>query len=661
MFPTTTKNKILIISALLVLTGFSAIVASMIYASYSHAREAVLSNARLLAERESGKVSRQIEQAYLSARSLGDAAIAVKNHQPGGARELLSAMTRAELDSNPDAIGYWLDWEPNALDNRDSEFAGKEHNDETGRSGVYWLRKNGKIDVVWGGSGVDQVAYYTQPLKTARPFMTEPYIDEDVKILMGTVSVPLLSNGKVLGVAGCDMGLAQLTEVAARVKPFDSGFMTLYSSGGLVLAGPAGTTPGKADEALPSDARQAIKAGDEYSYASSDGFQHFLVPVKVQGIANSWSVRISIPLDVALAPVKAAAWQSIGSSVLILLVILVVLGMVVQRLLAPLDTLQRAMSDLSNGSGDLTRQLPANTQDEIGKAASAFNHFTDSLRHMLLEVRTTADTVRHAVHDLSEEIGHISAGSSQQAMAANATAASIEQLSVSISHIADSVRSAENEARNTGEVSESASQTVAEAVAEINRISATIKELAQVLGSLEGRSNEISSIIGVISDIADQTNLLALNATIEAARAGEQGRGFAVVADEVRKLAERTSVATREIGAMITAIQSESRSAVSSMATAMTQVEHGVGLADNAAVAIRQIHDHTRSMANTMGDIAVATGEQSTASQQIALHIEQIHSMVHQNDESVKKTEENTRELADTGSSLSAMMARFTL
>jgi methyl-accepting chemotaxis protein/methyl-accepting chemotaxis protein-2 (aspartate sensor receptor) len=182
-----------------------------------------------------------------------------------------------------------------------------------------------------------------------------------------------------------------------------------------------------------------------------------------------------------------------------------------------------------------------------------------------------------------------------------------------------------------------------------------------VLGGLEDRSQQISSIVNVIKDIADQTNLLALNAAIEAARAGEQGRGFAVVADEVRKLAERTARSTVEIGGMIAAIQQESRQASGNMETALQQVNHGVSLASQAAGSINRIRDDTRQVVASIGDIATATAEQSSASQEIAHHIEQIHSMVQQTDHAVQSAHSDTEGLRRLADEMEQLIGRFRL
>ncbi len=319
------------------------------------------------------------------------------------------------------------------------------------------------------------------------------------------------------------------------------------------------------------------------------------------------------------------------------------------------------MAGLGDGNGDLTRELRIESHDEIGRSAGAFNRFTALLRNMMVEVRDMAGTVEASSNDLGVDINRIVASSGRQSEAAHATAASVEQLSVSITHIADSVRSAESLTQQSGTLSDQAATKVELASHEIGRIAETVRQLSTTVGELDARSSQISSIVNVIRDIADQTNLLALNAAIEAARAGEQGRGFAVVADEVRKLAERTAVATQEIRGMIGTIQTESRAASGNVEGALALVDNGVALTEEVAQAIRQINQHIGEVIDTIGGIAQTTAEQSAASQQIAHHIENIHDMLQHTDEAVHQVQGHTATLESRGSALTRLIGRFKL
>ena len=658
---TTIRSKMLAGSAALIFVGFSLLIGANSYSNYQQARQAALGSAELLAQREAGNVQRLLESSFNTVQALSEDAMAVRQGQQANPRALISEMTKRQLPHNPDAVGYWVIWEPDALDGKDKELAGSEHNDKTGRAGVYWFTKGGKVDVVWGAEGVDDSDYYKTPKASGNPMLTEPYVDPDIKILMGTLSIPLLADGKAIGVTGVDLALGHLQELAAKIKPYDSGFMSLYSNKAVLLGGPDKALIGKPDNALPAEAKEAILKGQPYQYETGDGNRHFVMPVTVGAIAAPWAVRISIPLEAALAPAKAALWQSIIISAAILALIMLLMGMGISLSLRPLSRLQRAMSELSDGTGDLTRQLQGNGKDEIGQAAAAFNRFTGLLHNMMVNVKGHADDLSSSVHGLAGDIRHIRSSSAQQSEAANATAASVEQLSVSISHIADSTRSAEGLAQEAGELSRQVAGSVHSTAAEIGQIAATVRALSDVMASLQTRSADISSIVNVIRDIADQTNLLALNAAIEAARAGEQGRGYAAVAEEVGKLAERTAQATLEIGGMISSIQQETGRASGSMDGALAQVDSGVRLARAAADSISLITDNTQQVVRTVGDIAVATAEQSTASQEIAQHIESIHNMLQRTDESVAQAHDATECLKTLGDELERLIGRFKL
>ena len=277
--------------------------------------------------------------------------------------------------------------------------------------------------------------------------------------------------------------------------------------------------------------------------------------------------------------------------------------------------------------GDLTRRVKLDSSDELGNIGQRFNAAGDHLRGVMVNVEQSAAQVFSAVAALQNASRQIAHDSDQESESVQATAAAIEQITVSITHVADSSTEASKAAAEGVKVSEAGEHTVHQAAKEMKSIALSVGESAALIEGLNDRARQISSIVGVISDIADQTNLLALNAAIEAARAGEQGRGFAVVADEVRKLAERTGNATGEITTMISDIQRETANAVSSMNTGSKQAERGVELAEQAALSLAQVNNGSHDVRIRIEEIADAIREQSAATTDIAQNLERISVM----------------------------------
>ena len=238
-------------------------------------------------------------------------------------------------------------------------------------------------------------------------------------------------------------------------------------------------------------------------------------------------------------------------------------------------------------------------------------------------------------------------------------AAAIEELTVSINHISDNARESQQNSVNSVKLSEEGFDRVQKASQEINSIASVVSDAATRVRKLEDRANQISTIAGVIKEIAGQTNLLALNAAIEAARAGEQGRGFAVVADEVRKLAERTSSATVEIEEMISGIQSDTVQVAGVMDAALPQVDSGVAAARQAADSLQQIKESSEITLNRIREVADSTQEQSVASDNIAQKVEEIASMVEETTAAMNANAETASDMERISDELNQLVSRF--
>ena len=249
----------------------------------------------------------------------------------------------------------------------------------------------------------------------------------------------------------------------------------------------------------------------------------------------------------------------------------------------------------------------------------------------------------------------------QQTDSTSAMAAAIEELTVSSSHISDSARETARDTTEAVQLADQGSERVHSASQAIQKISNTVTDASERIRALEERAKQVSSIANVIKDIAGQTNLLALNAAIEAARAGEQGRGFAVVADEVRKLAERTSSATLEIEQMISGIQSDTVGAVDAMSAVLPEVQQGVDLATSAAESLKAIEQGARRTLGRVDEVADATQEQSSASTSIAQRVEQIAKMVEDTSDTIRGTAATAHQLEAIANNLKRQIERFSV
>ncbi|MBF0593265.1 MAG: methyl-accepting chemotaxis protein [Nitrospirae bacterium] len=288
----------------------------------------------------------------------------------------------------------------------------------------------------------------------------------------------------------------------------------------------------------------------------------------------------------------------------------------------PLIELSNEMRQVSGG--DLSVHFDYNAHDEVGSLAEGFNQMLSSLKEIVSEVRGATGTMSEASGRLNSSSGKMVSDVTNQAERTTQIASSIEEMSQTLTNIASHTTDIASTSNDTYAIATDGARVVEQTIAEVKNIDETVRESARLVQSLGERSNQIGNIISVINDIADQTNLLALNAAIEAARAGEQGRGFAVVADEVRKLAEKTTQATKEIGKMITIMQNETNLAVSSMNENLDRVEAGVVYSTQAGKSLESILCSVGKLQQMLTSIATSTDEMSSVSNQVTIDIEAI-------------------------------------
>ncbi len=311
-------------------------------------------------------------------------------------------------------------------------------------------------------------------------------------------------------------------------------------------------------------------------------------------------------------------------------------------------------------AGNLAVEVRTMPGDNTSLLAS-MKAMRDKLREMVSSIGISAAQVGQSARDLAQASKSVAESSEKQSAAASASAAAIEEMTVSISQIADSTKEAHTLSINSESLSRRGSEVIHHASAEMGKIAESVEASSAIIGRLEEQSKEISAIVNVIKEIADQTNLLALNAAIEAARAGEQGRGFAVVADEVRKLADRTSHSTQEIALTIKKIQDGTRNAVQSMVTGVEQVHLGTALAQQAGSSIVEIQSETGQVVVVVNGIADSLKEQTAASNEIARNIENISSMVEENNMAASKAAAAAQQLNQLADGLSHSIGSFRL
>lgn len=575
-------------------------------------------------------------------------------------REEINQSMKTTFERNSGVLGIWLAFEPNALDGKDNEFINdaKRGGNDIGRFSSYWSRAGGqgkntliveedlnKTDV--NLSGTPYNIWYTCAKTSARSCLLEPYSDTvgGKQMLMTTIAVPLMVDGKVLAVLGVDLSLdsLQASASASQRELFnDAGHMLIVSGTGLLAAisDDASKVGKNIDQALGSDAKalqQALSAGSP-QIVKQGNMIRAVHPVAPIDNAKPWGVIIDLPEQVLLADadklqaILDAAQTSGTLKALLIAAFAGLAGLLLMWLTAsgvtrPIDQVAAMLKAIASGDGDLTQRLQYHKQDELGELVSWFNRFLDKLQPIIAQIKKSI-TEAQATADQSSEIARqTSDGMQVQFREIDQVATASNEMSATAHDVANSASSAATAARG-------ADQSAKEGMAIIERstrdITLLADEVSKAVGEVEAlavNSEQIGSVLEVIRSIAEQTNLLALNAAIEAARAGESGRGFAVVADEVRNLAKRTQDSVEEIRLVIERIQNNTRGVVATMHSSHAKAQSNAGQIHQAVQALDRISEAVTVISDMNLQIASAAEQQSAVAEEVNRNVSAIRSV----------------------------------
>jgi methyl-accepting chemotaxis protein len=463
-------------------------------------------------------------------------------------------------------------------------------------------------------------------------------------------------SGKVIAVlfVGFDYTDAQNAQFdnLKRFRIGQTGSLALLDEQNKWLVAPAGVQA--LDQAIPVINGLAKTPGKgQFWDDKSEDFYSVAVPFD----GGPWSVVASMPK----AEIRAVTW-SVGTQLAIgsLLAMLLAVGSVVWLLrskLAPLSDLVRQAEAL--GAGDLSVRLNVSSNDEIGQLSRAFNQMSQALSTMVEHIRRSSEEVNSRAQALSGLSGGAYEGMEQQSGEITSMAGAVEEFSATSLNIADNMGATQRLAQENAQQTQIGRSSMEEASSSLEQIAGALNSTASVINTLGQRSQEIGGIVGVITSIAEQTNLLALNAAIEAARAGEQGRGFAVVADEVRSLASRTRQATDEISSMIHSIQQETGNAISTMEQGNVLMQEGLSRNANVASALARIDEQSRSAGQQFAAITTATQEQSSTATLLSSNLQSIALANSEQREVVSNLAVTAKELEKLAADLRSEVDRF--
>nr|WP_218190801.1 MULTISPECIES: methyl-accepting chemotaxis protein [unclassified Pseudomonas] len=485
--------------------------------------------------------------------------------------------------------------------------------------------------------------WYKAANAAQQTIVTEPYIAASSGKLVITVATPVQRQGQMIGVAGADIDLSSVSAIINSLNFGGHGHAFIVSADGKILIHPDSKLVLKTlAEAYPNGAPKVSPGLKEVEF---DGKTQLISFTRVNGVPSAdWYVALVLDKDTAFSMLSEFRTSALIAMVIAVVIIIALLGMLIRVLMQPLLTMGRAMHDIAEGEGDLTKRLTIHGHDEFGALGLSFNRFVERIHTSIREVSSATGQVNEVALRVVAASNSSMFNSDQQASRTNSVAAAINQLGAAAQEIAQNAALASQHSSDARSLAEDGQQVVDKTIHAMQQLSAKISDSCGNIETLNSNTVNIGQILEVITSISQQTNLLALNAAIEAARAGEAGRGFAVVADEVRNLAHRTQDSAQQVQKMIEELQVGARQAVGIMTESQRESESSVGIANLAGERLGSVTQRIGEIDGMNQSVATATEEQTAVVESINVDINEINTL---NQEGVENLQATLRACAD--------------
>ncbi len=594
----------------------------------------------------------------------------------------LASATTEKLSYHANEVEYWMAAKYNHIEKGAAHFSpqlDEEANlrlvrllaESTNMTNVAVAYSDGRTFAAHGGQdGVFEVSdyfiqrdWYQNTQRLQRTLISDPYIDIVTNEYVVSISAPLHHDGRFAGVIIGDIQLDEVTEQISQVQ-FAGGAATLVDHNNVFIASDdpddIGLTPSQVEPSwrFIEDAFSQQNTGilDIY-YLETDFLGYFERVVLADG--THWTIMVFIDEGTVLGSVQEVTHSAIFTIIVLTLVVSTLVITILNRIYQPLLKLKFAVQDLASGNGDLTQRLTVSGDDDLAQIGEGFNQFVSNIQYMMQQVTQSTVEISSSI----EQLGQSAKQSEQQLQMHSAETeqivSAISQMNEAAGSVAQNVDKSTQITRCASKEAEKSQEVVDSAVSTVTSLMSEFDEMSSNIDTMNNDANQISAVLSVIGEIADQTNLLALNAAIEAARAGEQGRGFAVVADEVRALAGRTQQSTSEIGEMLNKLLSGTENVVGAMEKTRLRCQSAADNTSDVNVSLGAMNGAVIDIEQLSVQISTAAEEQSVVTQEVSNNMLAIRDIVEGLLNGGQQTVRATDDLSEANRALNSLVSKF--